>query len=119
MEKPYDKPVDYSEKDSSEHEEEGKTKFKWRYFCKLLEINRKYKKHYIVGIMGAILLGAVFPSFSVVLATLLNIGVKIESSTDYAEKEELAEQSHVVSAILFILAFMNLVMIIVKEFSFL
>lgn len=52
----------------------------------MLEINRKYKKHYIVGILGAILLGAVFPSFSVVLATLLNIGVKIESSTDLGEK---------------------------------
>lgn len=53
-------------------------KFKWSYFKSLLRINKKYKAHYIVGIISAALLGAIFPSFSVIITKLISITTQIE-----------------------------------------
>lgn len=106
--------MELSERDSGEFEEDQKYKFKWAYFWRLLEINKKYKKHYIIGILGAMLLGAIFPSFSVILSSLVNLSVEVESATDPAERESLANHARFISIFLFVLAFLNLVMIIVK-----
>lgn len=75
--------------------------------------------HYILGIISAILLGSIFPSFSVILASLVNIGMRFETAVDEVEKESLVSQSHTLSILLFFFAILNLVMIVVKEYSFL
>lgn len=85
----------------------------------MLKINKKYKLHYILGIISAILLGSIFPSFSVILASLVNIGMHFETVVDEAEKNDLVGQSHTLSILLFVFAILNLVMIVVKEYSFL
>jgi hypothetical protein len=72
-----------------------------------------------LGVCCAILLGAIFPSFSVILASLINIAMAIENSTDPVEKATLTHDSHVKSILLFVFSFLNLVMIISKEFCFL
>ncbi len=111
--------MEQSDKDSGESEEDRKLKFKWAYLWRLLEINNKYRVHYIVGIISAVLLGSIFPTFSVILSSLINLGVEVETSTDPVEKAELAQKSHTISILLFVVAILNLFIIIIKEYAFL
>ena len=49
----------------------------------------------------------------------MNIGMKVEVTTDPVEKETYVSKSHVLSIFLFVFSVLNLIMIIVKEFAFL
>ena len=80
-----EKRADFSENESDSQKSDAKYEWKWGYFLRLLKINKKYKKHYIIGVLSAIFLGAIFPSFSVILASLINIGMKFEVESDPAE----------------------------------
>ena len=53
------------------------------------------------------------------MASLVNLGMDFEIAVDQAEKDSLVSKSHTLSALLFVFAILNLVVLVAKEYCFL
>lgn len=108
------------EENSEEEENEKKEKkeFHMRYIGKLMKFNKKLWFLYLIGIIGSIFIGAIFPTFAYLLSNIIVTlsGVKYEE--DPARLAEYQEEVKALSLSLFMISIGSLLIVALRGVGF-
>ena len=88
------------------------------YICRLMRSNSKFWYLYLIGIVGSIFIGAIFPTFAYLLSNIIVTLTGVRYAKDTRELEGYQEEVKALSLSLFMISIGSLLIVALRGISF-